>query len=111
MSKSTEELRQQIREIMREWEGMFPFPDPDDAGEEARIAHEVPTKLMALFDQELAKRVEEARIYKPTGRTIKVEAAIRAIQREQFDGELGEDYSLLEVGEAAIEEFSRLHRE
>lgn len=59
---SKEELRKEIRVIMREWEGFFPFPEPDDAGEEARIAYETPKRMIELISstvQEVLTRLEE----------------------------------------------------
>ena len=53
-------LQDKIREIMREWEGFFPFPDPEDSGLEAQIAFGTADKIEALFTQALTAVTELA---------------------------------------------------
>jgi len=51
----------EIRLIMRDWEGFFPFPDAEDAGTEAEIAYSTAKKILAWHSAELDKAVKVER--------------------------------------------------
>lgn len=59
------ELETKVRSIMHDWEGQFPFPEPEDAGLEAEIAFSTSKKLVALINSEVVQvldRLEETKI-------------------------------------------------
>lgn len=57
-----EQIIKKIREIMHDWEGNFPFPEPEDAGYEADLIYDTPQKLLKYIKSLLEEAVRQARI-------------------------------------------------
>lgn len=95
-----QELREKIRAIMRDWEGLFPFPDPDDASTEAKIAFGTADKVEQLLSDTVNKVLNELKEqfpqlelesrydydYKLADSTIKQHNKIIAARNEELAG-------------------------